>query len=274
MTSPPACWRPSPARCRGCWFRPAQSVTKGEALAAVVFARLCRRGQHLSQGARHRPECPQAGRSGQGPAGASGRLASAKHEQAETDAASAEADRDAALQALQSLNVDPQAMIRDTRRRQGHRRAVEGLIRSPHRRHGGGKADHAGPAAAGGHHAGLHRRRPFPGLGDGADLRFRPRRGRIWRQRPGDRRAAAHFPGTVDNIAARGGSQHPLGGGARVVDNPGDFLKRQMYVQVRIDDAPGRATACWFRSRPSCATTKICPLSMSSRPTAASPRRM
>ena len=29
-------------------------------------------------------------------------------EQAETDAASAEADRDAALQALQSLNVDPQ----------------------------------------------------------------------------------------------------------------------------------------------------------------------
>ena len=53
---------------------PGQSVKKGEALAEVVSPDYASRGFHLSQGAGHRPERPQAGRPGQGSAGASGRL--------------------------------------------------------------------------------------------------------------------------------------------------------------------------------------------------------
>ena len=68
-------------------------------------------------------------------------------------------------------NVDPQT-IKDIQAGQPiapHRR------RDPRadRRHRGGKTDHARPAAAGRHHAVLHRRRSFARLGDGAGVRLR-----------------------------------------------------------------------------------------------------
>ena len=52
-----------------------------------------------------------------------------EEEQAQTDAANAEADRDAALQALVSLNVDPQT-IKDIQAGRPIAR-IEGMIRSP-----------------------------------------------------------------------------------------------------------------------------------------------
>ena len=56
-------------------------------------------------------------------------VAQREAEQAETDAANAEADRDAALQALVSLNVDPQT-IKDIQEGRPVARP-EGMIRSP-----------------------------------------------------------------------------------------------------------------------------------------------
>ncbi|OOG36237.1 efflux transporter periplasmic adaptor subunit [Rhodanobacter sp. C05] len=53
-----------------------------------------------------------------------------EYEQAQTDAASAEADRDAALQALVSLNVDPRT-IKDIQAGRPVSHVVEGMIRSP-----------------------------------------------------------------------------------------------------------------------------------------------
>ena len=53
-----------------------------------------------------------------------------EYEQAQTDAASAEADRDAALQALVALNVDPRT-IKDIQAGRPVSRVAEGMIRSP-----------------------------------------------------------------------------------------------------------------------------------------------
>ncbi len=99
-------------------------------------------------------------------------VAQREAEQAETDAANAEADRDAALQALVSLNVDPQTIkdIQDGRPVSRARRH-DPLADRGHR---GGKTDHARRTAAGGHHAVFHRRRSFARLGHGAGFRLRP----------------------------------------------------------------------------------------------------
>jgi cobalt-zinc-cadmium efflux system membrane fusion protein len=89
-------------------------------------------------------------------------VAAREAQQAETDASNADADRDAALQALRSLGVDP--------------RTINGIHRHPCAHHwdGGGENDHARTAPAGGHYAVLYRRRPLEGLGQGADIRVRP----------------------------------------------------------------------------------------------------
>jgi cobalt-zinc-cadmium efflux system membrane fusion protein len=160
-------------------------------------------------------------------------VAQREEEQAQTDAANAEADRDAALQALISLNVDPQA-IKDLQegRPVSH---LGGMIRSPI----------AGTVVE---------KLITPGelLTTGttpcftvADL------SRVWVMTQifgsdlasvsvGDPAevetgiATNNFSGTVDNISALVNPDTRSVLVRVVVENPGDFLKKQMYVRVRI----------------------------------------
>src|SRR6202789_2677473 len=128
--------------------------------------------------------------------------------QAETDAANAEADRDAALQELVSLQV-PAATIQSIQ--VGRKVArVEGMIRAPV----------AGTVVE---------RLVTPGqlLDAGttpcftvADL------SRVW--------VMAQGSGKVDNIAALVDPDTRAVAVRVVVDNPGDLLKKQMYVRVRV----------------------------------------
>ena len=154
-------------------------------------------------------------------------------QQAETDAASAESDRDAALQSLQSLGVDP-GLITDT---QDGRvtAAVLGTIRSPI----------AGTVVE---------RLIQPGqlLQTGATPVFTVADlSKVWVMAHvfGTDLAAVHLGdiaeisvpgktlgGTVDNIAAQVDPNTRSVAVRVVVNNPGDFLKRQMYVQVAIQD--------------------------------------
>ena len=154
-------------------------------------------------------------------------------EQAETDATNAESDRDAALQALVSLNVDPQA-IKDIQEGRPISR-IEGIIRSPI----------AGTVVE---------RLITPGqlLQAGttpcftvADL------SRVWVMAQifgsdlasvslGDPAeivtgiASNNFSGKVDNISALVNPDTRSVVVRVVVENPGGFLKKQMYVRVLI----------------------------------------
>ncbi|MDE2161737.1 MAG: efflux RND transporter periplasmic adaptor subunit [Alphaproteobacteria bacterium] len=155
-----------------------------------------------------------------------------EEEQAETDAVSAEADRDAAWQALISLNVDPQT-IKDVKAGRPISR-IEGIIRSPI----------AGTVAE---------KLITPGelLSAGttpcftvADL------SRVWVMAqvfgsdvasisPGDQAEvetgdSKNLSGSVDNISAVVDPDTRSVAVRVVVDNPGDLLKRQMYVRVAI----------------------------------------
>ena len=80
-----------------------------------------------------------------------------EEQQAQTDAAGAEADRDAALQALVALNVDPQTIRSDVQ--QGRRPLIPHRrlhpFAHPHRRNRGGEIDHTGENLLRGRH---HRR--------------------------------------------------------------------------------------------------------------------
>ena len=107
--------------------------------------------------------------------------------QAETDAANAEADRDAALQALVALNV-PGDAIKDIQRGRTISRA-EGMIRSPINGTVVEKLITPGELLAGRHHALLHRGGPVARVGHGANFRFRSRLGRARRFRRGRRPA-------------------------------------------------------------------------------------
>jgi cobalt-zinc-cadmium efflux system membrane fusion protein len=160
-------------------------------------------------------------------------VAQREAEQAQTDAANADADRDAALQTLVSLNLDPQ-VIKDL---QASKPVTHpgGVIRSPI---GGTVAE----------------KLITPGelLSAGttscftiADL------SRVWVMAqlfgtdlaavsvgdPVEVEAATatnRFPGTVDNISALVNPDTRAVLVRVVVDNPGDFLKKQMYVRARI----------------------------------------
>jgi membrane fusion protein, heavy metal efflux system len=160
-------------------------------------------------------------------------VAQREQDQAETDAVNADADRDAALQALVSLNVDPQA-IKDIQQGRPVAR-FDGVIRSPI---GGtvveklitpGQLLQAGTTAC------------FTV----ADL------SRVWvmAQVPesdltsvslGDRADVAtgtggkNMSGTVANIAALVNPDTRLVAARVVVDNPQGLLKKQMYVSVQI----------------------------------------
>ncbi len=154
-------------------------------------------------------------------------------EQAETDAASAEADRDAGLQALQSLGVDA-SVIRDTR--QGKNTAgAEGIIRSPI----------SGTVVEKLIQPGQLLQASTTPVFTVADL------SKVWVMahifdtdlgavHVGDTAqvtgAGKTLHGTVDNIAAEVDPNTRSIAVRIVVDNPGEFLRRQMYVQVRTED--------------------------------------
>jgi cobalt-zinc-cadmium efflux system membrane fusion protein len=152
-------------------------------------------------------------------------------EQAETDATSAEADRDAALQSLQSLGVDSQ-VIKDTQAGKPTA-AVEGFIRSPLEGTVVEKLINPGQLLQ------AATTQAFTI----ADL------SKVW--------VMAHIFDTdvgsvrVGDIAEVSGPGRTLSGTVQnvgdevdpntrsvavrvVVDNPGQYLKRQMYVQVKL----------------------------------------
>lgn len=160
-------------------------------------------------------------------------IAQREAEQAETDAVNAEADRDAALQALVSLNVAPQT-IKDIQEGRAIARA-QGVIRSPITGTVVEKLITPGQLLQGGTTpcftvANLSRVWVMAQV-FGADLAS---------VRPGDSAevltgiAAKNFSGKVDNISALVNPDTRAIGVRVVVDNPGDFLKKQMYVRVLI----------------------------------------
>lgn len=151
--------------------------------------------------------------------------------QAESDAASAEADRDAALLALKALNVDPQ-VIADTQAGKPTAR-VEGLIRSPL----------PGTVVEKLISPGQTLQADITPVFTVADL------SKVWviahvfdsdigAVHAGDRAqvlfAGRTMSGMVDNVGAEVDPNTRSVAVRIVVDNRGVFLKRQMYVQVKI----------------------------------------
>lgn len=160
-------------------------------------------------------------------------VAQREAEQAQTDAANAEADRDAALQTLVSLNVDPQA-IKDLQASRPISRPG-GVIRSPIAGTVVEKLITPGQLLTAG-------TTPCFTV---ADL------SRVWVMTQifgsdlasvsvGDPAEVAtgiatnSFSGTVDNISALVNPDTRSVLVRVVVENPDDFLKKQMYVRVRI----------------------------------------
>ncbi len=151
--------------------------------------------------------------------------------QAESDASSAEADRDAALSALRALNVDPQ-VIADTRAGKPTAR-VEALIRSPLSGTVVEKLVTPGQTLQAGITpvftvADLSKAWVIAHVFD-ADI------GSVHH---GDRAQVAvagrTMNGIVDNVGAEVDPNTRSVAVRIVVDNPSDLLKRQMYVQVKI----------------------------------------
>ena len=160
-------------------------------------------------------------------------VAQREEEQAQTDAANAEADRDAALQTLVSLNIDPQ-VIKDLQAGQPVARPG-GMIRSPIAGTVVEKLITPGELLAAG-------TTPCFTVADlskvwvmtqifGSDLAS---------VSVGDSAeivagiATNSFTGTVDNISALVNPDTRSVLVRVVVENPGDFLKKSMYARVRI----------------------------------------
>jgi len=156
-----------------------------------------------------------------------------ENEQAQTDAASAEADRDAALQALVALNVDP-ATIRDIQsgRTTSH---AQGTIRAPIAGTVAEKLITPGQLLQAGTTpcftiADLSRVWVMAqisgsdlasvGVGDPVDVLTGT--------------SSKNLIGTVDNISAVVDPDTHAVIARVVVANPGDALKKQMYVRVQI----------------------------------------
>ncbi|MGZ5926048.1 MAG: efflux RND transporter periplasmic adaptor subunit, partial [Rhizomicrobium sp.] len=213
---------------------PGDKVKKGDPLAAVIspdFATAVsayRKALVTAQNSRKLADLDKDLVSHQG-------ISQREAEQAQTDAAGAEADSDAALQSLKSLGVDPQ-VIADTKEGKPTAR-VEGLIRSPltgtvvERQITPGQLLQAGTTNCfivadlsrvwviahifDSDLASVH-------VGDMADVTTGL--------------ASRNLPGTVENIAAEVDPTTRSVAVRVAVSNPGDFLKRQMYVQVHIRD--------------------------------------
>jgi cobalt-zinc-cadmium efflux system membrane fusion protein len=215
--------------------QPGDKVKKGDALAAVVspdFATAVstyRKALVTAENARRLADLDKDLLAHQG-------VSAREEEQAQTDAASAEADRDAALQGLQSLNVAPQ-VISDTQAGKPTAR-VEGLIRSPI----------AGTVVERLINPGQLLQAGTTDCFTIADL------SRVWVMahifdsdlasvHVGDPAqvstglSSQMMEGTVENIAAEVDPNTRSVAVRVTVRNPGDFLKRQMYVQVQIRDS-------------------------------------
>jgi membrane fusion protein, heavy metal efflux system len=211
---------------------PGQSVKKGDALAMVVSPDYAaavstyRKALVAAQNARRLADLDKDLLAHQG-------VSTKESQQAETDAASAEADRNASLQALQSLGVDA-SVIADTRAGK-NTAGAQGIIRSPITGTVVEKLIQPGQ---------LLQASTTP-VFTVADL------SKVWVMahifdtdlgavHVGDTAqvtgAGKMLHGTVDNIAAEVDPNTRSIAVRIVVDNPGEFLKRQMYVQVRIDD--------------------------------------
>ena len=214
------------------YVQPGAMVKKGDPLATVVSADYAsavssyRKALVTAQNTRRLADLDKDLLAHQG-------VSTREAQQAETDAASAESDRDAALQSLQSLGVDP-GLIKDTQEGRVSA-AVQGTIRSPitgtvvERLIQPGQLLQTGATPVftvadlskvwvmahvfGTDLAAVH-------LGDDAEISV-----------PGKT-----LSGTVDNIAAQVDPNTRSVAVRVVVSNPGDFLKRQMYVQVAIQD--------------------------------------
>ena len=166
-------------------------------------------------------------------------VAQREADQAETDAVNAEADRDAALQALVSLNVNPQT-IKDIQEGRPIARAA-GIIRSPIAGTVVEKLITPGELLQAGTTpcftvANLSRvwvmAQVFGSdlasvsVGDSAEVL------------PGT--DSKGFSGTVDNISALVDPDTRSVAVRVVADNPGNALKKQMYVRVLIQRPPGK----------------------------------
>jgi cobalt-zinc-cadmium efflux system membrane fusion protein len=160
-------------------------------------------------------------------------IAQREEEQAQTDAANAEADRDAALQTLAALNLDPQT-IKDLQESRPVSRP-EGIIRAPIAGTVVEKLITPGELLTAGTTpcftvADLSRVWVMTqifgsdlasiGVGDPAEVVSGI--------------ATNSFSGSVDNISALVNPDTRAVLVRVVVENPGDFLKKQMYVRVRI----------------------------------------
>ncbi|MGO9446402.1 MAG: efflux RND transporter periplasmic adaptor subunit [Thiobacillaceae bacterium] len=160
-------------------------------------------------------------------------IAQREEDQAQTDAANAEADRAAALQALVSLNVDPKA-IKDIQEGRAISR-IEGIIRSPITGTVVEKLITPGELLTAGTTpcftvADLSRVWVMAQLfgsdlasvsvGDSAEVETGI--------------ATNNFSGTVGNISALVDPNTRSVAVRVVVANPEDYLKKQMYVRVRI----------------------------------------
>ena len=248
---------------------PATSVKKGDPLAAVVSPDLpaavsaYRKALVTAQNARKLADLDKDLLAHQG-------VSQREAEQAQTDAASAEADRDAALQALQSLGVDPQ-VISGHRQRQADRRAWKALIRSPLAGTVVEKLITPGQLLQAGTTpvftvADLSRVWVMAHIFD-SDLGL----GASWATSPKSTGAASrNLQRHGGQYRRRGGPQHALRRGARGGRQSRRFSQEADVCPGPHPRPPGNATASWFRSPPSCATTRTCPLSMSPSPTAAS----
>ena len=153
--------------------------------------------------------------------------------QAETDAVSAEADRDAALQTLVSLDVDP-ATIKALQA--GHPvPRIEGVIRAPiagtvaEKLITPGQLLQAGSTAAF-TVADLSKVWVMAQISDSELASVQP--GAIVDIVVGD--GATTLTGTVDNVSAVVNPDTRSVQARVVVANPGEILKKQMYVRVRI----------------------------------------
>jgi len=156
-----------------------------------------------------------------------------EEEQAQSDAAGAEGDRDAALQGLVSLGVEP-SIIKDVEAGKPTT-SPEGVIRSPisgtvvEKNITPGQLLQAGttPVFT---VADLSKVWVMAHIFD-ADI------GAVHNGDLADVQATTRtLPGTVDNIAAEVDPNTRSVAVRVVVNNPGDYLKKQMYVGVRIRD--------------------------------------
>jgi len=154
-----------------------------------------------------------------------------EEEQAQSDAAGAEGDRDAALQGLVSLGVDP-SIIKDVEAGKSAA-SPEGVIRAPisgtvvEKNITPGQLLQAGttPVFT---VADLSKVWVMAHIFD-ADI------GAVHNGDLADVQATARtLPGTVDNIAAEVDPNTRSVAVRVVVNNPGDYLKKQMYVGVHI----------------------------------------